>query len=87
MGSQDSQGHVSDLGGGGGSLGHGFFVVVVAEVVGRDIESKLSTRQRVQFRFFVERFRRDVQRKVQRLRQERGPPPDGARPGSPRQRP
>jgi len=52
-----------------------------------ELEEKLTARQRVQFRFFVDRFRRDMQRRVQRLRQERGTQREGRRRGPPRQRP
>ena len=36
------------------------------------IDDSLSVRQRVQFRFFVERFRRELAQRVNRLRGERG---------------
>ena len=39
----------------------------------RKIDRVLSTRQRVQLRFFTQRFRRDIQDKVQELRGERAP--------------
>ena len=44
-----------------------------------EIEERFSARQRVQFRFFVDSFRRDVQRKVQGLRHERGMRREGPR--------
>jgi len=42
-----------------------------------EIDEQLSVRQRVRFRFFVERFRRDLQRRVQSLRNG-GEPGEGA---------
>ena len=36
-----------------------------------EIDRSLSVRQRVQLRFFVERFRRDIQRRIRELREER----------------
>jgi hypothetical protein len=46
------------------------------------IDEELSTRQRVELRFFMEQFRQDMARKVQELRGNRG---DGVRRRGPRQ--
>jgi len=45
----------------------------------REIDQVLSTRQRVQLRFFTQRFRRDMQDKVRELRGDRPRGRDGAR--------
>jgi hypothetical protein len=46
------------------------------------IDAQLTARQRVQFRFFTERFRRELQRRIQQMRERRGTdgqPPEGRR--------
>jgi hypothetical protein len=36
-----------------------------------EVDAMLTVRQRVQFRFFTQRFRRELQRRIQQLRGER----------------
>jgi hypothetical protein len=36
-----------------------------------EVDARLTVRQRVQFRFFTQRFRRELQRRIQQLRRER----------------
>jgi Spy/CpxP family protein refolding chaperone len=50
-----------------------------------DIDAMLTVRQRVQFRFFIQRFRQELQRRVQQLRRDRmgGPPGPGLDDGEP----
>ena len=46
------------------------------------IDAQLTVRQQVQFRFFTERFRRELQRRIQQMRDRRGTdgePPEGRR--------
>ncbi len=43
----------------------------------REIDATLTVRQRVELRFFVQRFRRELQRKVQQLRDDGRPPRRG----------
>jgi len=38
-----------------------------------EIDGMLTVRQRVQFRFFVQRFRKELQQRVQQLRRDRRP--------------
>lgn len=57
-------------------------------VMGR-IDERLTVRQRVQFRFFIEAFRRNMEERIRQLRDERergfGQPPPGRRPPPPDQ--
>jgi len=50
-----------------------------------DIDAMLTVRQRVEFRFFIQRFRQELQRRVQQLRRDRmgGPPGPGFDDGQP----
>jgi hypothetical protein len=50
-----------------------------------EIDARLTTRQRVELRFFMEEFRSEMARKIQELRRDRGAPGrrSGARPGRP----
>jgi hypothetical protein len=40
-------------------------------VVMKEIDEQLTVRQRVKFRFFIQRFRRELQRRVEQLRRQR----------------
>ena len=45
-----------------------------------EIDAMLTVRQSVQFRFFIQRFRQELQRRVQQLRRDRLGEPPGGRP-------